>query len=193
MDKCNSIIKRYFEGKLFDSVVFDDSVKEFLHLKTKLANYFEETNKEDIFDYIPPQKTNQIFTPKWVVKNMVDMLEEENPGCFDKDNQTFIDLYMKSGLYIAEIVKRLYQSKEMKKRYPNNKERLKHIFKEQVYGLAPTKIIYKIATNFILGFHENAADIEHNFKQADALEPAKEGQLSQFLDKLYGNVSNIEI
>ncbi len=185
--------KRYFEGKLFDSVVFDDSVKEFLHLKTKLANYFEETNKEDIFDYIPPQKTNQIFTPKWVVKNMVDMLEEENPGCFDKDNQTFIDLYMKSGLYITEIVKRLYQSKEMKKRYPNNKERLKHIFKEQVYGLAPTEIIYKIATNFILGFHENAADIEHNFKQADALEPAKEGQLSQFLDKLYGNVSNIEI
>ncbi len=185
--------KEQFGGKLFDSVVFHDSIKEFLRLKKELANYFNEEQTEDIFDYIPPQKTNQIFTPKWVVKNMVDMLEEENPGCFDKDNQTFIDLYMKSGLYITEIVKRLYQSKEMKKRYPNNKERLKHIFKEQVYGLAPTEIIYKIATNFILGFHENAADIEHNFKQADALEPAKEGQLSQFLDKLYGNVSNIEI
>lgn len=179
--------KKHFEGKLFDPVVFNDSVKEFLRLKIKLANYFEETSKEDIFDYIPPQKTNQIFTPKWVVKKMVDMLEAENPGCFDKDDQTFIDLYMKSGLYIAEIVKRLYQSEEMKKQHPNDKERLKHIFKEQVYGLAPTEIIYKIAINFILGFNENIADIEHNFKQADTLEPAKEGQLDQFLDELYGD------
>lgn len=177
--------KKYFEGKLFDPVVFDDSIKEFLCLKTRLANYFEETNKEDIFDYIPPQKTNQIFTPKWVVKKMVDMLETENPGCFDKDDQTFMDLYMKSGLYIAEIVKRLYQSKEMKRRYPDDKERLKHIFKKQVYGLAPTEIIYKIATNFILGFNKDVVDMEHNFKQADALKPAKEGRLNQFLDELY--------
>lgn len=178
--------KKHFDGKLFDPVVFDDSVKEFLRLKKKLANYFDESQKEDIFDYIPPQKTNQIFTPKWVVKKMVDMLETQNPGCFDKDDQTFIDLYMKSGLYIAEIVKRLYQSEEMKKQHPDDKERLEHIFKEQVYGLAPTEIIYKIATNFILGFNEDITDMEHNFKQADALEPAKEGQLSQFLDKLYG-------
>lgn len=178
--------KKHFEGKLFDPVVFDDSVKEFLRLKKKLANYFDESQKEDIFDYIPPQKTNQIFTPKWVVKKMVDMLEAENPGCFDKDDQTFMDLYMKSGLYITEIVKRLYQSVEMKRQYPDDKERLKHIFKEQVYGLAPTEIIYKIATNFILGFNEDGADMEHNFKQADALDPAKEGQLSQFLDELYG-------
>ena len=40
---------------------------------------------------------------------MVDMLEEENPGCFDMPDKTFIDLYMKSGLYITEIVKRLYK------------------------------------------------------------------------------------
>ncbi len=177
--------KKYFEGKIFDPIVFDDSVKEFLRLKKKLANYFEETNSEDIFDYIPPQKTNQIFTPKWVVKKMVDMLEAESPGCFDKDDQTFMDLYMKSGLYIAEIVKRLYQSGEMKKLYPDSRKRLEHIFRKQVYGLAPTEIIYKIATNFILGFDGDAASIKHNFKQADALGPAKEGQLSKFLDMLY--------
>lgn len=97
--------KKHFAGQLFDSVVFDDSVKEFLALKKKLADYFDEKSIEDIFDYIPPQKTNQIFTPKIIVKKMVDMLEEENPGCFDMPDKTFIDLYMKSGLYIAEIVK----------------------------------------------------------------------------------------
>ena len=72
--------------------------------KQDLANYFDDNSKEDIFDYIPPQKTNQIFTPKKVVKEMVDNLEKENPGCFDDPDKTFVDLYMKSGLYIAEIV-----------------------------------------------------------------------------------------
>ena len=178
-------ITKHFEGQLFDAVVFDDSVKEFLALKKKLANYFDENSVEDIFDYIPPQKTNQIFTPKAVVKRMVDMLEEENPGCFDMPDKTFIDLYMKSGLYITEIVKRLYQSDTMKKQFPDNKERLKHIFEKQVYGLAPTEIIYKIATSYILGFDENTKDMQHNFRQLDALPYAKDGTLQQALDELY--------
>ena len=176
---------KHFEGQLFDSVVFDDSVKEFLALKKKLADYFDEKSVEDIFDYIPPQKTNQIFTPKTMVKKMVDMLEQENPGCFDMPDKTFIDLYMKSGLYITEIVKRLYQSDEMKKQFPDNKERLKHIFEKQVYGLAPTEIIYKIATSYILGFDEDTKNIKHNFRQLDALPYAKEGTLDQVLDELY--------
>lgn len=176
---------KHFDGQLFDSVVFDDSVKEFLALKKKLADYFDEKSVEDIFDYIPPQKTNQIFTPKTMVKKMVDMLEQENPGCFDMPDKTFIDLYMKSGLYITEIVKRLYQSDEMKKQFPDNKERLKHIFEKQVYGLAPTEIIYKIATSYILGFDEDTKDIKHNFRQLDALPYAKDGTLEQVLEELY--------
>lgn len=179
---------KHFEGQLFDSVVFDDSVKEFLALKKKLADYFDEKSVEDIFDYIPPQKTNQIFTPKTMVKKMVDMLEQENPGCFDMPDKTFIDLYMKSGLYITEIVKRLYQSDEMKKQFPDNKERLKHIFEKQVYGLAPTEIIYKIATSYILGFDEDTKNIKHNFRQLDALPYAKDGTLEQMLDELYSEL-----
>ena len=175
-----------FAGNLFDPVVFDDSVKEFLRLKKKLADYFDEKSIEDIFDYIPPQKTNQIFTPKTMVRKMVDMLEAENPGCFDDPDKTFIDLYMKSGLYITEIVKRLYQSKRMKERFPDPKERLRHIFERQVYGLAPTEIIYHIALSYILGFNENPMDIRHNFRQLDALPYAKEGTLQEKLDELFG-------
>lgn len=174
-----------FEGKLFDSVVFNDSVKEFLNLKKKLANYFDENSTEDIFDYIPPQKTNQIFTPKLVVKEMVDKLEDENPGCFDMPEKTFIDLYMKSGLYITEIVKRLYQSSVLKEQFPQKGERLQHIFDKQVYGLAPTDIIYKIATNYILGFDEEVVIEKHNFRQVDALEYAKNGTLEEVLDEIY--------
>ena len=39
-------------------------VKEFMNKRKQLANYFDENQKEDIFDYVPPQRTNQIFTPK---------------------------------------------------------------------------------------------------------------------------------
>lgn len=177
---------KHFNGHLFDPVVFNDSVKEFLALKRKLANYFDDTNAEDIFDYIPPQRNNQIFTPKKVVREMVDALETENAGCFDNPDYTFIDLYMKSGLYITEIVKCLFNSEKMKRLYPDGNKRLDHIFEKQMFGLAPSEIIYKIATAFILGFDENAADRKHNFKLYDALPAAKEGRLEQELDKVFG-------
>lgn len=178
--------EREYQGKLFDPVVFDDSVKEFLALRERLKNYFDESQTEDIFDYIPPQKTNQIFTPKNVVKQMVDMLEAENPGCFDDPDKTFADLYMKSGLYIAEIVKRLYNSEKLIALFPDSNERLRHIFNKQVYGLAPTEIIYRIALSFILGFDENASIKEHNLRMLDALPYAKDGTLSEKLDELFG-------
>lgn len=178
--------EKAYKSSFFDPVVFDDSVKEFLNLKRKLADYFDEKSVEDIFDYIPPQKTFQIFTPKRIVKMMVDKLEEENPGCFDDPDHTFIDLYMKSGMYPAEIVKRLYRSAKMRELFPDGKERLKHIFEKQVYGLAPTEIIYNICLAYILGFDENVEITKHNFRLADALPYAKEGKLQELLESLYG-------
>ena len=53
---------------------------------------------------------------------MVDELEENDPGCFDDPENTFADLYMKSGLYITEIVKRLYRSECMKSAFPDGGE-----------------------------------------------------------------------
>ena len=186
-DNENGVTKR-FNGHLFDEVVFNDSIQEFLNKKEALSNYFEENTTEDIFDYIPTQKTNQIFTPKAVVKHMVDDLEINNPGIFDDPNKTFADLYMKSGLYITEIVKRLFRSKKMKQIYPNDKERIKHIMEHQVYGFAPTRIIYLIATNYIFGFSD---EIKRNilgihFKELDAAEYAKNGNLKQLVQKEFG-------
>ncbi len=177
--------EEHFAGHLFDPVVFDDSVKEFLNLKVKLADYFDESRTEDIFDYIPPQKTNQIFTPKWVVKKMVDLLEQENPGCFDDPGKTFLDPYMKSGLYITEIVKRLYRSEKMRQAFPDDNARLEHIFAKQVYGLAPTEIIYRIAISYILGFAKGHGITAHHIRQADTLEFAKAGTMERALDKIF--------
>ena len=176
---------KHYEGHLFDPIVFNDSVQEFLNLKEKLADYFDETHTEDIFDYIPPQKTNQIFTPKKVVKEMVQNLEEECPECFNDPNKTFIDLYMKSGLYITEIVKKLYNSPALKKAYPKETDRLNHIFEHQVYGLAPTEIIYRIALSYILGFASKKQIKKHNLRYFDTLPSVQNGTLESDLDKLY--------
>src|SRR5699024_8018641 len=172
-----------FDGGLFNEVVFDESIREFLRLRSELANYFEDT-EENIYDYIPPQNTNQIYTPKWVVQKMVQQLEDENPGIYNDSSKTFIDLYMKSGLYITEVVKRLYNSEVIKSEIPNDHERLKHILENQVYGLAPTEIIYRIATSFI--FSELTEGIsQKNFAQLDAYPYAEAGTLEEKLDEIF--------
>ena len=177
----------HFEGQLFDPVVFDDSVHEFINLRGKLANYFNDSQDEDIFDYVPPQKTNQIFTPRNVVVKMIDLFEQENPGCFDDPDHTFADLYMKSGLYITEVIKRLFNSEKMCELFPDDRARLNHILEEQVFGIAPTEIIYKIATNYILGANgEVGGNCDTNFVKADSAELAKEGKLAEFVEQTFG-------
>ena len=117
---------------------------------------------------------------------MVDRLEQENPGCFDDPNATFADLYMKSGMYVTEIVTRLYQSKRMKALYPDDVERLNHIFAKQVYGCAPTEIIYRICLRYILGFSDEIHIEKNNIRLCDTLEYAKNGTMETEMKKLFG-------
>ena len=175
--------KEHFDGHLFDEVVFDDAIAEFRKKRQELADYFDESHTEDIFDYIPPQKTNQIFTPKWVVKKMVDLLEQENPHIFEDPQKTFADLYMKSGLYITEIVRRLFNNSEMRRKIPEDRERILHILRHQVYGFAPTRIIYLIATRYILGFDPSLQPEQSNFRQVDTVPYAKEGRMEELIEK----------
>ena len=178
---------RHFVGHLFDEVVFNDAVAEFIRLREKLADYFDESHTEDIFDYVPPQKTNQIFTPRAVVVQMLDLFEAENPGCFDDPTHTFADLYMKSGLYLTEIIKRLYASDGMRAAFPDDRERLDHILERQIFGIAPTKIIYEIATHYILGFHDEVGQgCEANFALEDTAELAKNGELEAYVERVFG-------
>lgn len=131
------------------------------------------------------QRTNQIFTPKCVVKDMVGLLEKENPGCFDDPDATFADLYMKSGMYITEIVTRLYQSRHMKTLFPDDTERLNHIFAKQIYGCAPTETIYRICLRYILGLSDEIYIEKNNIRLLDTLQFAKNGTLGQEFEKIF--------
>ena len=177
--------EKFFRGGLFNEIVFDEAIQEFLNIRERLADYFDESHEEDIFNYIPPQETNQIFTPKQVVKMMVQKLENEDPHVFEDPEKTFIDLFMKSGLYITELVKRLFNNPVMKKMIPDDDERIKHILEKQLYGLAPSEIIYRIATNYIFSFDtENRISREH-FKSVDTRPAVKEGKLDELLAETF--------
>jgi hypothetical protein len=119
---------------------------------------------------------------------MVDLLEEENPHVFEDPNKTFADLYMKSGLYITEIVRRLYNNAEICRQIPDDRERLLHILRHQVYGFAPTRIIYLIATRFILGFDPTLQPEQSNFRQVDTVPYAKEGRMEELIEKEFGEI-----
>ncbi|MHC8965603.1 Eco57I restriction-modification methylase domain-containing protein [Priestia aryabhattai] len=168
---------------LFNEVVFDASIKEFFNNKHRLSNYFDETLTEDIFDYIPPQQTNQIFTPRRVVKLMVDLVAENNPNIFSNYNVKFIDLYTKSGLYITEIVKRLNEG--LREQIPNSEERIKWILENQVYACAPSNIIYNIAKNYVLADFKDISTA--NIVECDLTEYAKNSNAKTKLQELFGD------
>lgn len=170
---------------LFNEIVFNASIREFLDTKERLANYFDESLDEDIFDYIPPQKTNQIFTPRRVVKLMVDALEKENPNIFKDKTKKFADLYVKSGLYITEVVKKLNEG--LKDEIPNKQERIKWILENQVYACAPSNVIYNITKEFVFGDFKRIST--KNLIEIDTLPLASNLTLAEQIHQKFGDDS----
>jgi type II restriction enzyme len=172
--------RKTFQG-VFNKYRFNASIAEFRFKKEQLANYF--TAQEDIFELIPNQKTNQIFTPKKVVQMMINNLERNDHSLFTRTDSTFIDLYMKSGMYITEIVKKLF--KNIRSNYKTDNECLQHILEYQVYGLAPTPILQGITQSFIFGFDVDCKISRKNFIQHDLTSDAKEVKAKEKLQELF--------
>ncbi|CAL4860332.1 DEAD/DEAH box helicase family protein [Microbacterium sp. MM2322] len=134
---------------LFDEAVFNQAIQEFLNKKAALADYFDPALMEDIFAYIPQQKTSLVFTPKPVVQLMCDTLETENPGIFTDPGKTFADLFSTAGLFCMEIVRRLDQG--LADVIPDQHERLEHIFTRQVFEMSPNRILHDITLEAVSG------------------------------------------
>ena len=174
---------------VIDPFVFDGACREFLKKKAEIGNPVTSDSEEDIFDYVPPQKTNQIYTPKAVVEMQLDLLEKEEPGCFDDPDKTFADLHTKSGYYLVLTAKRLYNSKAIKAIYPDDNERLRHILEKQVFGVAPSKITSLIAGNYLYGNGSDSGIMDNarrNLIYADTLSAAEDGTMQQFINEKFG-------
>ena len=134
---------------MFDEAVFDRSVQEFLDKKEALSDYFDDSQTENIFAYIPQQKTSLVFTPAPVVKQMVDILEAENSGVFTDPTKTFADLFSTAGLFLMELVRRLDTG--LATIFPDQEERLKHILTSQVFEMSHNQILHRITIEAVSG------------------------------------------
>ena len=134
---------------LFDEAVFDQAVQEFMDKKEALADYFDDAQTENIFAYIPQQKTSLVFTPQPVVKMMVETLEDKNPGIFTHPDKTFADLFSTAGLFLMEIVRRLDTG--LADTFPDQGERLQHILTSQVFEMSHNEILHRITIEAVSG------------------------------------------
>lgn len=134
---------------MFDEAVFDRAVQEFLDKKEQLADYFDESQTEDIFAYIPQQKTSLVFTPRNVVELMVDELEKANPGIFSDPEKTFADLFSTAGLFLMELVRRLDTG--LAELIPDQEERLKHILTKQLFEMSHNELLHEITIEALSG------------------------------------------
>lgn len=89
----------------------------------------------DVLSCLANLSSDEVFTPPRIVKQMLDMLPAE---LFSDKTATFLDPACKSGVFLREIARRLIEG--LKDEIPDLQQRVDHIFKNQLYGIAITEM-----------------------------------------------------
>lgn len=95
----------------------------------------EKAYNPDVLSCLANLSNDEVFTSPEVVNKMLDMLPQD---IFENPDTTFLDPACKTGVFLREIAKRLI--KGLEKQIPNLNDRLEHIFKHQLYGIAITEL-----------------------------------------------------
>ncbi len=98
-------------------------------------SFLEELHKPDILDCISHLSSDEVFTSPRLVNEVLDILPQE---LFTNPNTKFLDPCCKSGVFLREIAKRLIEG--LADKIPDLNERIDHIFKNQLFGLAITEL-----------------------------------------------------
>lgn len=99
------------------------------------ADFYTNTYNPDVLSCIANLSNDEVFTPPSIVNKMLDMLPQE---LFSDKGATFLDPACKSGVFLREIAKRLLEGLEDE--IPDLQERIDHIFKKQLFGIAITEM-----------------------------------------------------
>lgn len=94
----------------------------------------------DVLSCLANLSNDEVFTPPNLVNQMLDMLPEE---LWSDSTVTFLDPFTKSGVFLREIARRLIDG--LKEEIPDQQERINHIFKNQLYGIAITELTSLLA------------------------------------------------
>jgi site-specific DNA-methyltransferase (adenine-specific) len=94
----------------------------------------------DVLTCLANLSNDEVFTPPELVNDILNLLPKE---LFENKETTFLDPVTKSGVFLREIAKRLMNGLE--KEIPDKQERINHIFKNQVFGIAITELTSLLA------------------------------------------------
>lgn len=100
-----------------------------------MSDVYEAVYNPDVLECIANLSNDEVFTPPEVANAILDLLPQE---LFSDPNTKFLDPACKSGVFLREIAKRLLTGLEDK--IPDLQERVDHIFKNQIYGIAITEL-----------------------------------------------------
>ena len=100
-----------------------------------MTRLFEATYNPDVLSCLANLSSDEVFTPPELANRMLDLLPLE---IWSNPNITFLDPASKSGVFLREIAKRLIDG--LADTFPNLQERLEHIYKNQLFGIAVTEL-----------------------------------------------------
>ena len=89
----------------------------------------------DVLTCLANLSNDEVFTPPSLANKILDTLPQE---LFSSSKTTFLDPVSKSGVFLREIAKRLMIGLENE--FPDQQERLNHIFSKQLFGIAITEL-----------------------------------------------------
>ena len=98
-------------------------------------SFYSDIYNPDVLSCLANLSNDEVFTPPEIANQMLDMLPQD---LFSSPYTTFLDPACKSGVFLREIAKRLLTGLESK--IPDLQERIDHIFKKQLFGIAITEL-----------------------------------------------------
>ncbi|MDU2239742.1 MAG: Eco57I restriction-modification methylase domain-containing protein [Paenibacillus sp.] len=100
-----------------------------------INSFYENSYNPDVLSCIANLSNDEVFTPPDIVNKMLDLLPK---NLWSDKNAKFLDPACKSGVFLREIAKRLIDG--LKEEIPDMQQRIDHIFKKQLYGIAITEL-----------------------------------------------------
>lgn len=100
-----------------------------------MASLLEKAYNPDVLSCLANLSSDEVFTPPEIANQILDLLPQD---IWTNPEITFLDPACKSGVFLREIAKRLIVGLESE--YPVLEERLDHIFKKQIFGIAITEL-----------------------------------------------------
>ena len=120
-----------------------------------MSDLFTSVYNPDVLTCLANLSNDEVFTSPDVANAMLDLLPQE---LFQSPDTRILDPACKSGVFLREAAKRFIEGE--KEIFPNLEERIEHIFKNQLYGIAITELTSLISRRSV--YCSKYADSEYS-------------------------------